>query len=59
MHSVARINTASVTKYLNKHDTWVQVFKNGPSEICGRQPLKIVTWSILEYFVPHVLCTQC
>ena len=20
--------------------TWVKVFKNGPSEICGRQPLK-------------------
>ena len=45
------------------------VLKNGPSEICGRQPLKtaqslnsifwrlsstIFTWSILEYFVPLV-----
>ena len=29
------------------------VFKNGPSKICGRQPLKNFTWSILEYFVPY------
>ena len=25
---------------LSFNDTWVQVFKNGPSKICGRQPLK-------------------
>ena len=31
---------------------WVQVFKNETSKICGRQPLKNFTWSILEYFVP-------
>ena len=31
-------------------DIWDKVFKNGPSKICGRQPLKNVTWSILEYF---------
>ena len=30
---------------------WDKVFKNGPSEICGRQLLKNFTWSILEYFV--------
>ena len=35
-------------------DKWDKVFKNGPSEICGRQPLKQFTWSILEYFVPNV-----
>ena len=29
---------------------------NGPSKICGRQPLKNFTWSILEYFVPNNLC---
>ena len=29
-----------------------KVSKNGPSKICGRQPLKNLTWSILEYFVP-------
>ena len=34
-----------------------KVFKNGPSEICGRQPLRNFTWSILEYFDPNVtLC---
>ena len=33
---------------------WEKVFKNGPSKICGRQPLKNFAWSILEYFVPDV-----
>ena len=49
--------------------TWGKVFKNRPSKICGRQPLKNVadyitsnflkavstnsTWSILEYFDQH------
>ena len=28
----------SLTFHWNK---WVKVFKNGPSKICGRQPLKI------------------
>ena len=32
---------------------WDKVFKNRPSKICGRQPLKNFTWSILEYFVPY------
>ena len=32
-----------------------KVFKNGPSKICVRQPLKNFTWSILEYFVPYDL----
>ena len=31
---------------------WVNVFKNGPSKICGRRPLKNSTWSILEYLDP-------
>ena len=26
------------------HGSWVKVFKNGPSEICGRQPLKNFKW---------------
>ena len=30
---------------------WDKVFTNGPNKICGRQPLKNFTWSILEYFV--------
>ena len=28
-----------------------KVFKNGPSKICGRRPLKNFTWPFLEYFV--------
>ena len=30
---------------------WDKVFKNGPSKICGRQPLKKFTWSVFEYFI--------
>ena len=26
-----------------------QGFKNGPSKVCGREPLKNFKWSILEY----------
>ena len=33
---------------------WDKILKNGQSKICGRQPLKILTWSILQYFVPYV-----
>ena len=33
---------------------WDKVFKNRPSKMCGRQPLKNLTWFILEYFVPYV-----
>ena len=32
-----------------------RVFKNGPTKICGRQPLKSFTWSILEYVAPYIL----
>ena len=32
---------------------WGRVFKNGPSKISGRQSLKNVTRSILEYFAPN------
>ena len=31
---------------------WGTVFNNGPSKICGRQPLKNFAWFILEYFSP-------
>ena len=47
---------------------WDKVFKSGPSEICGRQPLKKLkgyamlkqsstnfTWSTLEFFVPMII----
>ena len=30
---------------------WGKVFKNGPSKICGRQPLNFFTWTIIEYLV--------
>ena len=33
---------------------WDKVFKNRPSKICGRQPLKNFTCFILEYFAPYV-----
>ena len=33
---------------------WDNAYQNRPSEICGRQALKIFTWSILEHFVANV-----
>ena len=30
-----------------------KTFKNAPSKICRRQPLKNFTWFILEHFVPN------
>ena len=38
--------------YLCSGVKWDKLFKNGPSKICGRQPLKTFTWFILEYFAP-------
>ena len=40
---------------------WDKVFSNGPSKLCGRQPLKnlksydLPKWSTLEYFDPFYL----
>ena len=31
---------------------WDKVFKSGPRKICGRQPLKYFSWTILEYSEP-------
>ena len=42
-------------RYKNLSDTWDKAFKNGPSKICGREPLKGFTWSILEYLDPYDL----
>ena len=45
-HFKATINAFSWFKIavfilrLHRHHIWGKVFKNGPSEICGRQPLK-------------------
>ena len=36
-------------------DQMGKVFKNGPSKIRSKQPLKNFTWSILEYFAQDVL----
>ena len=44
-----------VIKKLFRNNIWDKLLKNGPSKICGRQPLKNFTWSILEYFVPYIL----
>ena len=42
--------------YLQSHfslgSIWVKVFKNGPSNIWGRLPLKNFNWSIFEYLDP-------
>ena len=32
-----------------------QIFKNGSNKMCGRQPLKIFTWSIFKYFASYNL----
>ena len=32
-----------------KQHIWVKAFKNGPSKIYGRHPLKNFPWPILEY----------
>ena len=42
----------SIQKW-TKQNLWNAAFKNGPSKICGRQPLKNFTWFIYEYFVPY------
>ena len=35
-------------------EIWVKAFKSGPSKVCGRQPLKNFTQSIIEYFAPYM-----
>ena len=34
---------------------WVKVFQNGPCKLCGKQPFKNFTWSILEYLEPYIV----
>ena len=36
---------------------WVKVFKNGPSKICGRRPLKILLGTILNSFT-HIYLAE-
>lgn len=40
-------------------DIWDKVFTDGPTRICGAQPLKNFTWSILEHLVSFDLVTVC
>ena len=47
-HSKRLQNKISLTKYLG------QGIKEWTKKICGRQPLKIFTWYILEYLDPFV-----
>ena len=44
-------NTSTKISPTNLRD---KVFKNGPSEICGRQPLKNLKWyGLLKQTIPH------
>ena len=36
--------TIETIKQTIEKDKWDKVFRNGPSEICGRQPLKNLKW---------------
>ena len=38
-----------------KTDIWVKVFKNGPSKICGRQPLKNLKTIFHKFYLVHSL----
>ena len=46
--------TKNSDEVIVKQDKWVKVFKNGPSKVWGRQPLKNFTWSILENLDPNL-----
>ena len=55
--SVWKLKATLIVKIVKIVKSFVKSEKafNGPSKICGRQPLKHFTWSILEYFVPNKL----
>ena len=40
MHTVRAILKIYFSSYHMFYHIWVDVFKNGPNKICGRQPLK-------------------
>ena len=49
-----------LNQFLIKQIIWDKVFKNEPSKICGRRPLKNFTWPILEYFFRYmIMVDQC
>ena len=39
-HPVFKGSMKSVSTFTFKRTKWAKVFENGPSKICGRQPLK-------------------
>ena len=49
------LQQVELAPFLNTFFHLGQGIQNEPSEICVRQPLKIFTWSILEYFDPFIL----
>ena len=54
VHTILHLLVLDIFAIFDKHfHEHPKVFKNGPSEICGRQPLKNFTWPILEYVVPY------
>ena len=60
VHLLLECSGISLLKLSNKmkssiQSKWEEIFKNGPSKICGRQPLKYFTSFILEYFVSNIL----
>ena len=38
------VNFYGLQEYIDVYFVWVKVFKNEPSKICGRQPLKNMKW---------------
>ena len=44
MMELFRQNSLSLTIFPKSSIIWGKVFKNGPSEICGKQPLKNMKW---------------
>ena len=54
---IETVLSIAVKSFVNKRPIMLdRVFKNGPSKLCGRQPLKNFTWPILEYFVLITVC---
>ena len=55
MSSNNRVIKHSYTKLVLVISIWVKVFKNGPSKICGRQPLKNLKWkkNLLSPILTH------
>ena len=54
------VDSRQYAAFVHETNIWDKAFKNGPSKICGRQPLKNFTLlSIVEYFVPYISGKEC